>query len=381
MNFSLTDEQDMLIEAAASALARLDTVGAARAALDGAPPLDTWPTAREAGWSGLLIGEQHGGAGLQPFDAMLVLEQCGRRLAGAGLLGHLPATLVLDRAARAGDERAAQALPGLASGDVRAAMVHARPPSGDGGWGDAPVVDAEGRVTGTVRFQPDAAGAGLLVVAAVDAEGDPRALLVEAGAPGLEVAEIVRYDGSRPLGDVALSATPAHVLANDGDAGAEAWHVTQALLAADALGVAETMLEMSVAYAKERHTFGRPIGAYQAVKQQIVEIMRHAGTARSLCFYAGFAAEARPQELALAAAAARFAGEQATDYGTRTCIAVHGGIGATWEHDAPFYWRRAQLSRLLLGGVAEAGDRVAEEIIAQARDHALQTTSTAQEAP
>jgi alkylation response protein AidB-like acyl-CoA dehydrogenase len=143
--------------------------------------------------------------------------------------------------------------------------------------------------------------------------------------------------------------------------------VSQALLAADALGVAEAMLELSVAYAKERRTFGRPIGSYQAVKQQIVEILRHAGTTRSLCFYAGYAAESQPDELPLAASAARFAAEEAADYATRTCIAVHGGIGATWEHDAHLYWRRAQLSRLLLGGVAGAGDRVADEIIARAR--------------
>jgi alkylation response protein AidB-like acyl-CoA dehydrogenase len=128
------------------------------------------------------------------------------------------------------------------------------------------------------------------------------------------------------------------------------------------------MLELSVSYAKDRHAFGRPIGSYQAIKQQIVEILRHAGTTRRLCFYAGYAAEARPDELALAASAARFAAEEASEYATRTCIAVHGGIGATWEHDAHLYWRRAQLSRLLLGGVAGAGDRVAEEIIAKARE-------------
>jgi alkylation response protein AidB-like acyl-CoA dehydrogenase len=143
----------------------------------------------------------------------------------------------------------------------------------------------------------------------------------------------------------------------------QAWHVTQGLLAADALGVTERMLEMSVAYAKERYAFGRQIGSYQAIKQQIVEILRHAGTARSLLFYAGYAAEARPDELPLAASCARFAAEEASDYATRTCIAVHGGIGATWEHDAHLYWRRAQLSRLLLGGAGGAADRVAEEII------------------
>ena len=58
----------MLREAAADALSRLDTVAAAREGLDGAAPLDVWSTAREAGWTGLLIGEEHGGAGLGAFD-------------------------------------------------------------------------------------------------------------------------------------------------------------------------------------------------------------------------------------------------------------------------------------------------------------------------
>jgi alkylation response protein AidB-like acyl-CoA dehydrogenase len=79
-----------------------------------------------------------------------------------------------------------------------------------------------------------------------------------------------------------------------------------------------------------------------------------------------------PGELARATACVRFAAERASGYATRTCIAVHGGIGNTWEHDAPFYWRRAQLSRLLLGGEAAAGDRVAAEVIAAARAQAAE---------
>ena len=118
---------------------------------------------------------------------------------------------------------------------------------------------------------------------------------------------------------------------------------------------------MALAYAKDRHAFGRPIGSYQAVKHQLVEILRRIDTLRSLCFYAGFAAEASPEELAAGDRAVRGSPpSEAADYATRTCIAVHGGIGATWEHDAPLFWRRAQLSRLLLGGERGAADRVAE---------------------
>jgi len=75
MNLALSDEQVFLREAARGALSRFKTLEAAREALDGndsALP-DLWPTAKEAGWPGLLIDEAHGGAGLDAFDAMLVL--------------------------------------------------------------------------------------------------------------------------------------------------------------------------------------------------------------------------------------------------------------------------------------------------------------------
>ncbi len=86
MNLALSDEQVFLREAARGALSRFKTLEAAREALDGdgAALPDLWPTAKEAGWPGLLIDEQHGGAGLDAFDAMLVLGECGRVLAGIG---------------------------------------------------------------------------------------------------------------------------------------------------------------------------------------------------------------------------------------------------------------------------------------------------------
>jgi alkylation response protein AidB-like acyl-CoA dehydrogenase len=383
VNLSLTQEQEMLRDAAADALSRLDTLANARAALDDAPLLDLWPTACEAGWAGLLVAEERGGAGLGVFDAMLVLEQCGKRLAGAGLLGHLPATLVLDRAAAAGDALAAELLPALAEGTKRAAFVPARPPAGAEAWtvdgrdsqarrSPAPTLRS-GAVTGLCGFVPDAAGADVLVVPVSAQDGALAVAVIAAGAA--EVEAVTRYDATRPLGHVRLDSSAASVLALPDAAAttAGAWYLAQALLAADALGLSHAMLDMSVAYAKDRYAFGRQIGSYQSIKHQIVDILRHAETTRNLCFYAGLAADDRPEDLALAASGARFAGEQAADYATRTCIAVHGGIGATWEHDAPLYWRRAQLSRLLLGGIDDAGDRVAEEIVARARARARNT--------
>ena len=84
-------------------------------------------------------------------------------------------------------------------------------------------------------------------------------------------------------------------------------------------------------------------------------------------YYAGWAAQDKPDEFALAASAFRLAAGKAFDHAARAQISVHGGIGATWEHDAPLYFRRAQLSRRLLGGTAGAADRVAGELLATAR--------------
>ena len=126
----------------------------------------------------------------------------------------------------------------------------------------------------------------------------------------------------------------------------------RALLAAESLGAVERALEASVQYAKERFTFGRAIGSYQAVKHQLVEMLRRLDNARSLMYYAGWAAPDKPDECPLAASAFRLSAGKAIEDATRTQITVHGGIGATWEHDAPLYFRQAQLSRRLLGGTA-----------------------------
>ena len=169
MNFALTEEQEFLREAARGTLARTRTVEAARAALEGEPLPDLWPAACEAGWPGLLVSEANEGAGLDPIDAMLVFAELGRVLASVPLLGHLPATLVLDRGgADAG------LLAELASGAKRAALVPARPPTDiDAGWtveplrgstrGAAPSLSEDGAVTGEVPWVPDAPGADVLV--------------------------------------------------------------------------------------------------------------------------------------------------------------------------------------------------------------------------
>jgi alkylation response protein AidB-like acyl-CoA dehydrogenase len=371
MNFALSDEQELLQEAARGVLSRHKTVEAARAALEDPAALpDLWPVAVTAGWPGLLIGQEHGGAGLGAFDALLVAEECGRVLAGVPLLGLLPATAILDAA---GDE----ALPAVAAGEKRPAYAAARPPSElEPGWTveprsgaarpEPPAARAEGDEVvfdGEIAFVPDAPGADLLVVTGLDGEGNPIAGVVEAGAHGVSVEAVVRYDATRSLGHVVLRAARGRRLSVDGAVLADAWYLAQALIAAESLGAVETCLEVSVAYAKERFTFGRAIGSYQAIKHELTEILRRQENARGLQYYAGWARESKPEEFPLAASAARASAGQALEAASRSMINIHGGIGATWEHDAPLFFRRAQLSRRLLGGTHDAVDRVADETL------------------
>ena len=378
MNLSLSDEQEFLREAARGALSRFKTFEAAREALDGQGELpDLWPTACEAGWPGLLIDEQHGGAGLDAFDAMLVLGECGRVIAPIALLGHLPATAILNDS-----PNAAEYLPALASGERRAAYLPCCPPDAtvDAQWSTDPASGLQraglpsasspgedGRVAlnGDFWFVPDAPGATVLVGVAI-VDGSPAGVAVLGDAPGLEVTPVRRYDATRSLGHVSLKDAPAIVLDAPAESLGSAWHLSQALLAAESLGSVETALDTSVAYAKERFTFGRAIGSYQAVKHSLVEVLRQLENGRSLLYYAGWARNGGPGEFALAANAARTVAGHALDQAARTMISVHGGIGATWEHDAPLYFRRAQLSRRLLGGTSGATDRTAGELFAQA---------------
>ncbi|HEY0515999.1 MAG TPA: acyl-CoA dehydrogenase family protein, partial [Solirubrobacteraceae bacterium] len=306
MNLSLSDEQVFLREAARGALSRFKTLEAARNALDGdeqALP-DLWPTACEAGWPGLLIGEAHGGAGLDVFDAMLVLGECGRVIASVQLLGHLPASAILD-AAGAG----APMLEELATGAKRAAYLPVSPPGDvEQHWtvdpasglarGEAPSGsgDREGlRVSGSLAFVPDAPGADLLVGVAIR-DGQPVGFAVEADAEGVSVEPTERYDATRSLGHVTLENAPATQLDVPEQELAAAWHLAQALIAAESLGSVETALEVSVAYAKERFTFGRAIGSYQAVKHALTEVLRELENGRSLLYYAGWSRNGAPHE-------------------------------------------------------------------------------------
>jgi alkylation response protein AidB-like acyl-CoA dehydrogenase len=383
MNFDLSDEQRALRDAARDALTRHDLLGDAHSVLDGSAPVDLWPTACAAGWPGLLVPEAYGGAGLGAVEALLVAVETGRQLARLPLLGHTCACALMATAAQTGDpaERVGALLEAFAEGTERVAFIGGMPPTDlDGRWTTdaesgsrrAPLPTAERRggdavLDGQVSWVPDARDADALVVIALS-DGAPVAVLVDARGEGLRIEETTCYDLTRPLCRVTFTGVRGTALPGvDAADIASAWFLAQAWIAAESLGAVETALERSVAYARERFTFGRPIGSYQAVKHGLVEMLRRLENARSLVYYAGWAHAAAREQFPLAASAARSVAGDALDFGARQQIVVHGGIGVTWEHDAPLYHRRAQVSRRLLGGTRACTDRVAEAMLSRTR--------------
>ena len=158
----------------------------------------------------------------------------------------------------------------------------------------------------------------------------------------------MRYDATRSLAHVKFAGARGRRLDVPAEVLADAWYLAHALIAAESIGAVQTCLDVSVEYAKERYTFGRAIGSYQAIKHELTEVLRRLENSRGLQYYAGWARASAPDEFPLAASAARSAAGGALDFAARSMINVHGGIGATWEHDAPLFFRRAQLSRRLL---------------------------------
>ncbi|SHN48156.1 acyl-CoA dehydrogenase family protein [Cryptosporangium aurantiacum] len=322
MNFDLDDEHRALAAAARTFLSGSASPAASRAALaDGAGIKPGRAELVKSGFAAITIPEAAGGGGGSVLDLAVVAEQAGRVLAGPSLVTFARAAVLFD------DER----LAALADGSLAVAVVD------DSG----PVLDA----IGAEEFL--ALRDGALVC-----------------GPGTVTAR-EPIDPTRGLGDVDLGETT--VLAPDATARWQrAERVGRTILAAEGLGAASRVLEIGVEYAKQRQTFGRAIGSYQAVKHLLVDVYVEVEQLRSLVWWAAWAADRAPDELPLAAAAAKAAAASTLEHAAETVIQVHGGIGFTWEHDAHLYWRRAKVDRFLLGDDVAAYDEVARLAMAEA---------------
>jgi len=289
----------------------------------------SWPALVDAGWVGLEVPEEFGGAGATFAETAVICEEIGRAAAATSYLGSAVLTVATLNALEPSDTRD-RLLAEVAGGQTRLAVA-----------------------LESLDFVPDADGADAI-------------LFVVNGAVAvaqLETRPTPVVDETRSLATVSSRADePPTVLrfAGDPDTAVRRLHDRAAVaIACDSLGLSQAMLDATVAYTKVRHQFGRAIGSFQAVKHACADMLVSIAVSRQLVRDAVTAIAEDSSEAGVAAAMAK----------SHTCAAavdiagkamqLHGGIGYTWESGIHVYLKRATLNRSLFGSPTAHRSRLA----------------------
>jgi alkylation response protein AidB-like acyl-CoA dehydrogenase len=281
-----------------------------------------WSTLVDAGWVGLEVPEQFGGAGATFAEVAVVCEEMGRAATASSFLGSAVLAVAALNALRPSDVRD-RLLTEVTSGAVRVAVALDPPEF---------VPDAEG--ADAVLMVTDAGVVLTTPVVTAQPVLDETRRLATVSTDGVEVTEILRFDGD--AGDVVRALRDRAAVA----------------IACDSIGVSEAMLSATVAYAKVRHQFGRAIGSFQAVKHACADMLTSISVSRQLVSAAAEAVAAQQPDTAVAVAMAKsHACAAAVDIAGKA-MQLHGGIGYTWESGIHVYLKRAALNRSLFDSPA-----------------------------
>jgi len=369
MTATPTDLHDELRRVARGLLAR-----SGRGVGGGTSPVPVdWELLASSGWLGLEVPEGLEGAGATFEEVAVVLHELGRVAASSGYLGSavlgVGALNLLDASA-ARDEL----LAGVAAGSARVAVVV---PTGDGDGAQEPSFRLEGaagarRLSGEAAFVPDAPQADHLLVPAGDPASTPVLVLVSPADRGLTVTDQPVLDATRRFGRVAadrVDVPEAAILRFGTEPGTAVQRLIDRgalAVACDSLGVAEAMLEATVAYAKVRRQFDRPIGSFQAVKHACADMLVALTIGRELIVAAvrSLARDDADAPVAVSMAKA-YVGAAAVDV-VGKAMQLHGGIGYTWERGVHAYLKRAVLNRSLFGSPRSHRRRLADRYVATA---------------
>jgi alkylation response protein AidB-like acyl-CoA dehydrogenase len=344
MDFNLSDDQVTLAQVASQLFAKNSGVEFAREALDRDVlyPVNTDLIA--LGALELLTDETRGGGGTV-LDLAVVVEQAGRYLTPTRLVSFGGRVVTVLESAASSEALAVleRALTGEATVTVADAPLDS----------DQLILDEDGLLFGRTGAVLDAVGATDVVVLATSASG-PVLAAVDLAVAGDTVRRVQPKPLDATRGLQVLEFNRAHTVSlASGAAALSAWErgrdVARVLLAAEDLGTATEANRMARDYALQRHTFGRRIASFQAVKHALVDSYVGEEQLRSLVWLAAWAADADVENLPLYAAATAAYAADVVEQATRTLIHTHGGIGFTWEHDAHLYWRRARADRALFG--------------------------------
>ncbi len=315
-----------------------------------------WRRAAELGWTSLLVPEELGGGSVSGdgvADLALVAELAGRTVAPGPL--H-PVSTVLAGLVEA-PENHMETIESLVSGEAVASWAVYEP--------GKPWAPFDAGVTATPtgtgfrldgvkdRVEAGAESAMLLVVA--NCEGSVRQFLVPTDASGVRVEAQrsidlaksyarVHFDGVEVEESAAVGSpdqTPELIACQS--------QIAQVLQCAEVAGILDTVLRFTIQWGFDRHSFGRPLGSYQALKHKYADlkIWFEACKATTNAAVAEVAARSPGAEMAVSIAKS-YVGEHAPGM-LQDCVQLHGGIGVTWEHDLHLYLRRVTLYRSMFG--------------------------------
>jgi alkylation response protein AidB-like acyl-CoA dehydrogenase len=369
MNFAFSDEQEELRRSVRRFFEDKSPEPEVRRLMDeseGYDPAVWTQMAQQLGLQGLAIPEEYGGSGFTYIELVVVLEEMGRALLCAPYFSTV--ALAANALLCSGDDAARKRyLPAIASGESIATLALTED---SGKWDEGSVAMAATRsgdgylLSGTKNFVIDGHLADLiLVVARTDA--GVSLFAVAGDADGLTREALPTMDQTRKQAKLDFASTPARLIGVDGQGWpiiAKTLDLAAVAIAAEQVGGAQKVLEMSVDYAKMRVQFGRPIGSFQAVKHKCADMLLEVESAKSAAYYAGWAAAEDNDELPAVASLAKAYCSEAYFHAATENIQIHGGIGFTWEHPAHLYFKRAKTMELYLGDPTYHRELIAQRI-------------------
>ena len=317
-----------------------------------------WRRAAELGWTSLLVPEELGGgsvSGNGVADLALVAEQIGHTVAPGPL--H-PVSVVLAGLVDAHENhRHTTTIESLVAGEVVASWAVYEPGKP---WSPlTPSVTATPTGTGyrldgvKDRVEAGAESGLLLVVASCD--GAIRQFLVSADTPGVRVeaqrcVDLVKRYARVEFDGVELDESAVVGTAEQTAALIERQsQIGQILQCAEIVGILDTVLGFTTQWAFDRHSFGRPLASYQALKHKFADLKIWFEAIRATTNAAVKAVAQRSADAGMAVSVAKsYVGEYAPGM-LQLCVQLHGGIGVTWEHDLHLFQRRVTLYRSMFG--------------------------------
>ena len=358
MDLDLSEEQELLADTVAKLIERHCPVSKVRSLIDEGAGIDrgTWRSYGAVGLFGLLVPGSHGGSSTGSdgmIAAALVCEEMGRNLQPGPFVPTLLVAQALAESERT--DAGAVVLDDLLSGRQVATWAVAERGSCD----PADVVlearrEASGYVlSGMKDLVHDAHRADeVLVTARLD--GSLADFLVPTGTAGVSSIPYGSLDVTRRYGQLLLDGVhlPAAALVgrwpNAGASIARRFDRSVALQCAETVGATAAIFEMTVEYAKERLSFGRPIGSYQAIKHRLADMMMLLEAAKATAASVARQMSGEASDSLLASTGKSYVAEACTTV-VQEALQIHGGIGFTWEHDLHLYLRRVKSNEALLG--------------------------------